>query len=762
MHHNLLRTALLSTAILTGNMLFGQEKPVTLYYPTHKEMVGSYKRAADLDSALKRLPATAAVAFKPSWLQGGKAFWYKSPLKNREYEFYLVDAAKSNKQKAFDHARMADALSKVTGQPQTATKLSITDMVFSADNKQVKLNTGKEWYDCDLQSYALTKTTAPAGRFSGNPALQRRNRFRVDSASKDKQWVASIKGGNLFVKAATGDKEIQLTKDGSTEKPYGRYSWSPDSKHLVAYKTDPKKVKEISFILANVPGTTRGEIKTRPYAQPGDENTTYEMYVFNVTDQSSIKVDADKLENVPELHWRYGNDQYFTFEKSDRGHQRFRVIEADVTSGKTKNIIDHKTNTFIFDQRIYTKYLPETHEIVWITDKDGWRHIYLVNELTGAEKLVTKGDWVVRDIDSVDVKKKQIWFRGSGMTADEDPYFVHNYRIGFDGQKLFDLTPEKGNHTVVYSPDGTYYQDTYSQVNIAPVVALKATATGKKIMELEHFDAKDFTATGVQLPEVFVAKGRDGKTDIWGVICRPSHMDPNKSYPIIENIYAGPQDSFVPKNFTPSGEMQSMAELGFIVVQIDGMGTDNRSKAFHDVCWKNIADAGFPDRILWMKAMAAKYPQADINRVGIYGTSAGGQNSTGAVLFHPEFYKVAVSACGCHDNRIDKQWWNEQWMGYPVGPHYDAQSNITNAAKLKGNLLLIVGEADSNVPPESTYRLADEFKKADKDVDLVIIGGSDHTDGGPYGRGKKRDFFVRHFLNVEPPNRNTNELATVN
>jgi dipeptidyl aminopeptidase/acylaminoacyl peptidase len=626
----------------------------------------------------------------------------------------------------------------------------------------VKVNTGKEWYDCDLQTYVLTKSVAPAGRFTGNPFFQRRSPFRLDSASQDKQWVASIKGGNLFVKAVSAEKEIQLTKDGNTEKPYGRFSWSPDNKHLVAYKVDPKKVKEISFILANVPGTTRGEVKTRPYAQPGDENTTYEMYLFNVTDQSSVKVDVDKMENVPELHWRDGNERYFTFEKSDRGHQRFRVIEADVTTGKTRNIIDQKTNTFIYEQRIYTKYLPKTHEIVWITDKDGWRHIYLVNELTGKEKLVTKGDWVVRDIDSVDVKKKQIWFRGSGMNANEDPYFVHNYRIGFDGQKLFNLTPEAGNHTVVYSPDRSYYQDTYSQVNIAPVVILKATATGKKIMDLEHFDVNDFLATGVKLPEVFVAKGRDGKTDIWGIICRPTNMDPSKSYPIIENIYAGPQDSFVPKNFLPSSEMQSIAELGFIVVQIDGMGTDNRSKAFHDVCWKNIADAGFPDRILWLKAMSGKYPQADINRVGIYGTSAGGQNSTGAVLFHPEFYKVAVSACGCHDNRIDKQWWNEQWMGYPVGPHYDAQSNITNAAKLKGSLMLIVGEADSNVPPESTYRLADELKKADKDFDLVIIGGSDHTDGGPYGRARKRDFFVRHFLNVEPPNRNIAEMATLN
>ena len=227
---------------------------------------------------------------------------------------------------------------------------------------------------------------------------------------------------------------------------------------------------------------------------------------------------------------------------------------------------------------------------------------------------------------------------------------------------------------------------------------------------------------------------------------------------MIENIYAGPQDAFTPKRFMNYGEMQSMAELGFIVIQCDGMGTANRSKAFHDVCWKNLGDGGFADRILWIKALAAKYPYVDAERVGLFGTSAGGQNAAGAVLFHPEFYKAAVAAAGCHYNRVDKQWWNEQWMGYPVGPHYAAQSNVTNAYKLKGALLLIVGEADTNVPPESTYRMADALIKAGKNFDLLVVPGMGHSDGGPYGRKKKRDFFVKHLLGVDPPDRNNDEL----
>ena len=254
---------------------------------------------------------------------------------------------------------------------------------------------------------------------------------------------------------------------------------------------------------------------------------------------------------------------------------------------------------------------------------------------------------------------------------------IHYYRVNFDGTGLVALTEGNGNHSIQYSPDRKYLIDTYSRVDMAPVHELRRVADGKLVCELEKADITELQASGWQPPEVFVAKGRDGTTDIWGIICRPAHLDPSKKYPVIEYIYAGPQGSFVPKTFSPARRFAALTDLGFIVVQIDGMGTANRSKAFHDVCWHNLKDAGFPDRILWHQAVAGKYSYYDTDRVGIYGTSAGGQNSTGAVLFHPDFYKVAVSACGCHDNRMDKASWNEQWMGYPVGPQYAACSNIT-------------------------------------------------------------------------------------
>ena len=271
-------------------------------------------------------------------------------------------------------------------------------------------------------------------------------------------------------------------------------------------------------------------------------------------------------------------------------------------------------------------------------------------------------------------------------------------------------------------------------------------------MELEKADIAALVAEGWSAPEIFKARGRDGKTDIWGLIIKPSNFDPGKTYPVIEYIYAGPHSAFVPKSFAPNyNGLNELAELGFVVVQMDGMGTSNRSKAFHDIAWKNLKDAGFPDRIRWMKVAAKERPYMDLERVGIFGTSAGGQSAAGALLFHPEFYKVAVSSCGCHDNRMDKIWWNEQWMGYPVDVHYEENSNVVHAKNLEGKLLLIVGEVDDNVDPSSTYQFADQLIKNDKEFEFLMIPGMGHSSGGAYGERKRRDFFVKHLLGQTPP-----------
>ena len=699
---------------------------------------------------------------QPGWQADGKSFWYRNILKDSLTEYVYVNGADGKKAKVFDNEKVAQALSKVADTTFSAPKLMLQNLQFDLANDIINVQIREKWFSYNTQTNTALKldkfTNTKPKEVGWTRQRSRWQGFVADSISPDKKQKAFVKNGNIFL-SATGSKDSkQLTYDGNPLKPFGELSWSPDGNYLVCYRITPQDERKISIIFSSLPNTTRGEVKTRGYAQPGDEFTSYEMYVINVNTAKTVKVNSDVIDffDAPVIRWRNGDNTHFTYEKVDRGHQRFRVIEVDAVTGETKNIIDEKTNTFIYQNLIYTHYQPEKHEIIWSSEKDGWRHLYLVDEVTGKEKnQITKGEWVVRDIDSIDTEKREIWFRANGMNPDEDPYHIHYYRIKFDGTGLVKLTDHaKATHSLTFSPDRSYYIDSYSTMTTPPVMELRKTEDASLIVKLEQADISGYLALGLKLPEVFKAKGRDGKTDIWGIAYRPSNFDPKKKYPVIENIYAGPHDSFVPKSFRYYGEMQSMAELGFIVVQIDGMGTANRSKAFHDVCWKNIADAGFPDRIAWMKSLATKYSQVDTTRVGVYGTSAGGQNSLGALLFHPGFYDAAVSACGCHDNRVDKQWWNEQWMGYPVGKHYDEQSNVTNASKLQGDLLLIVGEVDTNVPPESTYRVADALIKAKKDFELLVVPGMGHSDGGIYGRRKKRDFFVQKLLGVSPPNRN--------
>ena len=365
---------------------------------------------------------------------------------------------------------------------------------------------------------------------------------------------------------------------------------------------------------------------------------------------------------------------------------------------------------------------------------------------------MTKGEWVVRQVDHVDEANRVVYFTASGFNKGEDPYNLHYCRINLDGTGFTDMTPENGNHRVSFSADRAYFTDVYSRPDLPPVSQLKRTSDASVVTGLEKCDVSTLLAEGWLMPEVFCAKGRDGQTDIWGNIYRPMHFDASKSYPVVEFIYAGPHDSHVDKDFKPAHHLVSkLVELGFIVVSIDGMGTSNRSKAFHDVCWKNLKDAGFPDRIAWMKAAGAKYKYMDLDRVGIYGWSAGGQNAMAALLFHNDFYKVAVALCGCHDNRMDKIWWNEQWMGYPVDASYSASSNVDNAYRLKGKLLLINGELDDNVDPASTLQVVSALMKANKNFEQLYLPGKTHSLGGPFEMHKMHDFFVKNLLGQEPP-----------
>lgn len=587
---------------------------------------------------------------------------------------------------------------------------------------------------------------------------RRRGRGRSRGGSPNSpsgEWRAVVSEGKLVIRASEGTEELLGEASGKAYFDDRRFYWSPDSKYLVALEVEPGFEREIHMIESAPKGQLQPKLHTMRYVKPGDKIQTEVPRLFNVETKSEIETDTTLYASpyrMSRFSWREDSSE-FVFHYNQRGHQAYRIIGITPENGRVRAIVNEETETFIdYTNKVYSLELSETGELLWMSERSGWNHLYLYDSNSGDVKnAITKGEWVVRGIERVDVENRQVWFTASGIVEGEDPYYIQYCRVDFDGENLVVLTEGNGTHRIEFSPDKRFLVDRYSRVDLPEVTTVRRVSDGSLVCELERGDHSQLLAADWTRPERFQAKGRDGKTDIHGVIYFPSDFDPAKKYPVVEEIYAGPHGSFVPKRFSVNSQKRSLAELGFIVVQIDGMGTSNRSKAFHDVCWKNLGDSGFPDRILWMRAAAEKFPQMDLKRVGIYGGSAGGQSALRALLAYGEFYKVAVSDCGCHDNRMDKIWWNEQWMGWPIGPHYAEQSNVTNAHKLQGKLLLIVGELDRNVDPASTMQVVDALIKADKDFDLIVVPGAGHGIGsGRYGMRRTRDFFVRNLLGVEP------------
>jgi dipeptidyl aminopeptidase/acylaminoacyl peptidase len=727
-----------------------------------------YARATSLREKYERSALDIAGPATP--IGQTHRFWYRKSVKGGE-QFVVVDADTQQKQPAFDHERVARSLTQVTGHTVAALQLPFNTIAFADDGSAFTANVDGTPYRCVVSDSSCRKVD-PGPRVGAGLLVGRRGRDDGPHMSPDGTWEALINNYNLAVRPARGGALIHLSTDGSEGAHYelSSIAWSPDSQKIAAYRVRPGYRREVHYVQSSPEDQLQPKSSSLLYAKPGDVLDLEQPALFDVSSKHETVVDNALFPNPyanSELVWRQ-DSRAFTFEYNQRGHQVYRVIEVNAVTGKARAVISEEPRTF-FNYRTANGTLADSgkkfrfdaddgREIVWMSERDGWNHLYLYDGVTGAIKnQITKGDWAVRGVQHVDSAARQIWFSAGGMYPGKDPYFAHYYRVNFDGSGLTRLTDVDANHAVVFSADMKFYVDNYSRIDAPPVVELWRTADHTLVSTLDRGDITELVRTGWKAPEVFVSRARDGKTDIWGIIIRPSNFDPSRKYPVIENIYAGPQGSFVPKIFFAYNQMQSQAELGFIVVQIDGMGTSNRSKAFHDVAWMNLGDAGFPDRILWHKAVAAKYPWYDITRVGIYGGSAGGQNALGGLLFHPEFYKAGIAYAGCHDNRMDKIWWNEQWMGWPLGPQYSASSNVDNAYRLQGDLLLVVGELDTNVDPSSTMQVVNQLIKHNKNFDLLVVPGANHPAGrgndptAPYGDHKRFDFFVQHLLGITPP-----------
>ncbi len=767
-----------------------------------------YRRAATVNQRFANL-TVGLVQGGVTWIPNTNRFTYRVSTTGGN-QFVTVDADAWIKQPAFDHERMARAVSGAAGSQYTAMTLPFTAITSVNDGQAVEGDANNARWRCVFSDYTCTRIgdanaggdVVGFGRGGGPPGAGGRGGGPDTTswrASPDKRFEAFIQNYNIAIRPARATApgagrgagggragggggapapiaHTMLSSDGSEGDAYQLLSieWSPDSKKLVAYRRKPGYNRQVHFVRSSPTDQVQPKYETSAtlaanpnvmYQKPGDLLAFNQPVLFDVDSRTKTVIDDALFPNPYQISrpvWRKDSHAY-TFEYNQRGHQAYRVLEVNANTGAVRTVIDEQTKTFFGYRPAVAGLTDGGHnwrfdiddgrEVLWMSERDGWNHIYMYDGATSRVKQqVTKGQWVVKSVDSVDVAKRQIYFRALGVNKNQDPYFTHFYRINFDGTGLVAYTEGDGTHTIVWSPDRTYYVDTYSRVDMPPVMELRR-ASDRRMLPLEKGDMSAALATGWRPPEVFVAKGRDGTTDIWGIVVRPLTFDANKKYPVIEQIYAGPQGSFVPKAWGGGQNLINTAELGFVMVQIDGMGTNNRSKAFQDVAWKNLADAGFPDRILWHKAVNAKYAWYDVSRVGVYGGSAGGQNAAGAVFFHGDFYDAAFASSGCHDNRMDKIWWNEHWMG-EMGPHYESNSNVTAAHRLTGHLFLAVGEMDTNVDPASTMQVVDALIRAGKDFDLLVVPNGGHGATGPDGTRRRNDFFVRTLYGVTPPSWN--------
>lgn len=597
--------------------------------------------------------------------------------------------------------------------------------------------------------------------------------------SPDRTREAYIKDFNLWMRDLNTGKETQLTADGVKDFGYATDNagwvhsdrailvWSPDSKKIATFQQDQRSVSDMYLVTTNVGAPKLQQWK---YPLPGEAIATIHRVIIEIetprvirlntppdAHRSTICDDVSCDGGWEDVQWS-SDSKSLGYVATSRDHKKANLRVADAMSGAVTDIFEEVSPTQYEAGQgaVNWKYLPASNEFVWYSEKDGWGHLYLYDLTTKRLKNpITSGDFVVTQIVDVDERNRNIYFNAGGREKGEDPYFSHFYSVGFDGKNLKSLTPESGNHDITVSPDEKYFADVYSKPDVPQISVLRDMA-GKVVANVEKTDISRLTATGWKPPTPITVKSRDSKFDLYGLMFTPTNLDPNKKYPIVNYIYPGPQGGGVgTRNFGAArNDNQALAELGFIVVVIDGTCNPLRSKAFHDACYGNMADNTLEDQISGLKQLAAKYPYMDLNRVGVWGHSGGGFATAAAMFRYPDFYKVGISESGNHDNRNYEDDWGERYIGLLAGDNYDKQANQNYAKNLKGKLLLAHGAMDDNVPPQNTYLVVDALVKANKDFDLIIFPNDRHGyrgASGTYMMRRRWDYFVKNLMGAEPP-----------
>ncbi|WP_255171736.1 S9 family peptidase [Natrononativus amylolyticus] len=735
----------------------------------------SYGTREDYERAEQFLPKNAESLVRNddleiNWIDDQDRFWYRRDTRDGA-TFIDVNLVDDTVAPAFDHEHVASALSRTLGTTYTADELPFEEFEYGDDEATIRFTVDGTRFECELSAATGVEPVTASSSSSSTPST---------SISPDGRWAAFIRDNDLYVRETTHGSVLRLTNDGeerysyatplrpptelldedpsSDERPID-VQWSPDSRRLMTYRLDRRNATELALVQSTPDDQVRPKCVTYTYPLPGEVGLPVaEPIVFDIERRTQTPLDVDP---IPILYYGSGplfdwieDGEHLTYYRRSRGFSSAQYIEANATSGASRVVFEDESDTVVDPYLSDTRAVDDGDRILVTSERSGWNHLYLVDGDSGEFVCqLTSGDWVVREVGYVDEEQQRVYFAASDREGDCDPYLRRWYRVNFDGSELTLLTPEPADHSVTISASGTYFVDSYSRVDEPPVTVVRRCDDGGVVKHLETADIDQLADTGWTAPTPFTATAADGETDLYGVMWRPSTFDPSAEYPVVEHVYTGPHDAHVPKRFDAyRSNGQAIAELGFIVVMIDGRGTGRRSKAFRDRSHKNLSRIGLEDHRAAIEQLAETHSHIDGSRVGIYGHSAGGYDAANALMRQGEFYDVAVSSSGNHDHRLDKASWNELWMGYPLDDHYETQSNVAFADRLEGKLLLVHGELDQNVPPAATRRLVNALIEANKDFDLLILPNRTHDlSDDRYFHRRRWDYFVRHLHGVEPP-----------
>ena len=748
-----------------------------MVYTQESVTLADYQRAERFLSANTRsLVSHANVS--PNWLDDGR-MWYRNTTADGA-EFIIVDPKAKTRKHAFDHQRLADVLSNNDTTYQ-AFGLPFRSFEFTKNGRAISFDVKDKTYTCNLRNYGCTDKENKKGAAADTSPMASFRRGRTQVLSPNGKLAAFIRDHNLWVRNVETKKERQLTFDGIEDYGYATNNagwtkgpgpvvlWSPDSKKIATFQHDSRGTGEMYMVSTK---SGHPELSQWKYPLPGDSLIfRISRVVINVKDASMVRLNMppDQHRSTSDDHIagrggtfldvRWSKDaKHLVFVSSSRDHKEAQLRVADTKTGKVRDVMKEVQETYFESGDGFSNwhYLSKTNEVIWFSERDNWGHLYLIDLKTGKIKnRITQGEWAVQQVRYVDQKKRKIYFSAGGKEQG-DPYYWHYYSINIDGSDLKLLTPEYAHHTVNFSSEYKYFIDSYSTPVTPPITVLR-DMDGNQLVKLEQADISRLVALGWQPPTQVKTKARDGVTDIYGLLYKPTKFNPNSKYPVLNPLYPGPQSGSVgSRSFRPSrSDKQSVAELGFIVIEVDAMGTPGRSKSFHDAYYGNMGDNGLPDQVEAIKQLGAQYPWMDLDRVGIYGGSGGGFASTGGILRYPDFYKVAVSGSGNHDNATYEDDWGEKWQGMLIknedgSTTYDNQANHLLAENLKGKLLLGHGSLDGNVPVNNTLLVAKALMDANKDFDLLIFPNKGHG-LGQYWMRRRWDYFVRHLKGTEPP-----------